>query len=144
MSKPHIHAESSARRFGGKPEDYLAIHQFMDSSKSVFPDNRHRALTHNSWFIGPNGPLELAFGVTFANSDGKKLSVREIGEQHILEDFGGRFIPSAADYLNEMEMKTWMNNGRKKSCPPSHERIQNKLVDKTHTDIIDSERNLID
>lgn len=52
MAKPYIHAESSARRFGGVPKDYLEIHNIMDSSKAVFADNRHRALTHNSWFIG--------------------------------------------------------------------------------------------
>ena len=46
--KPIIHAESSARKFGGQPEDYLEIHNFMDSSKSVIADNRHRALTHNT------------------------------------------------------------------------------------------------
>jgi hypothetical protein len=51
MSKPIYHAESSARRHGGKMEDYLEIHNFMDCSKGAMPDNRHRALTHNSWFI---------------------------------------------------------------------------------------------
>ncbi len=30
MSKPYIHALSSAKKFGGKPEDYLEIHQLMD------------------------------------------------------------------------------------------------------------------
>lgn len=51
MAKPYIHAESSAKRFGGKSEDYVAIHEFLDSSKSYIPDVRHRALTHNSFFI---------------------------------------------------------------------------------------------
>lgn len=51
MAKPYIHAISSAKRFGGKPEDYIEIHNLMDSSKGAIPDNRHRALTHNSWFF---------------------------------------------------------------------------------------------
>lgn len=118
--KPWIHAKSSAKRYGGKPEDYLEIHQFMDSSKGTMPDNRHRALTHNSWFIAPGGPLERCFGVVFNNSDGREISVRDIGEQHIIEDFGG-YIPSAQDYLQEMEFKTWMNNGQ--GAPPSHAKI---------------------
>lgn len=122
MAKPWIHAKSSARKFGGQPEDYLAIHQKLDSSKSVFPDNRHRALTHNSWFLFI---LEDIFGVTIENSDGKRVSVREVGEQHILEDFGNTFIPSAQDYLENLEYREWMTNGR--NCvPPSHARINER------------------
>lgn len=120
MSKPIFHAMSSARKFGGVAEDYIAIHDLMDSSKGSIPDNRHRALTHNSWFLSTI--LEKIFGHTIKNSDGRIVSVREIGEQHILEDFGMRFIPTAQDYLQEMEFKHWMNNGMKGS-PPSHEKV---------------------
>ena len=126
MAKPYIHAESSARKYGGKAEDYLDIHNLMDSSKSVFPDNRHRALTHNSWFIFI---LEKVFGVTRVNSAGKTYSVRDIGEQHVLEDFGGKFIPSPQDYLQEMEFKGWMQNG--KGTPPSFQKIESRVVTKT-------------
>ncbi len=108
MAKPWIHAVSSARKFGGKPEDYIAIHNHMDSTKGAVADNRHRAVTHNAWYIAPDGPLELAFGVTLTNSDGKDIPVRTIAEQHILEDFGG-FIPTLQDFLCEMEYKPWMN-----------------------------------
>lgn len=63
MSKPDVHAENSVRKQkAGRLEDYLPIHQMMDSSKSAMGDNRHRALTHNAWFIGPDGPLERSFG----------------------------------------------------------------------------------
>jgi hypothetical protein len=34
MAHPLRHAESSARKFGGKPEDYLAIHNWFDESKA--------------------------------------------------------------------------------------------------------------
>lgn len=110
MSKPWIHALSSAKRYGGIPEDYIEIHNLMDSSKATIADSRHRALTHNSWFIGVI--LERVFGVTLTNSDGKQISVRDVGEQHCLEDFGGRFIPSAQDYLQEIEFKEWMLRGK--------------------------------
>lgn len=122
MSKPWIHAMSSARKYGGRPEDYIEIHNLMDSSKSCIGDNRHRALTHNSWFIGAGGPLELIFGVVIQNSEGKSVSVRDIGEQHILEDYGMRFIPTAQDYLQEMEVCSWMSNGRD-DHPASHKKI---------------------
>jgi hypothetical protein len=115
MSKPIIHSKSSARKYGGKPEDYFAIHQFLDSSKATVSDNRHRMLTHNSWFIAPDGPLERAFGVTITNSDGREVSVRTIGEQHCIEDFG--FIPTVQDWIMSMESANWMNGvGFAPSC----------------------------
>jgi len=114
MSKPWIHSLSSAKRFGGTPEEYLPIHILLDTSKGAIADNRHRALTHTSWFIMEI--LPRIFGETFINSAGRTISTRDIGEQHILEDFGGRFIPTAQDYLAEMEHKEWMLNG--KGVPP--------------------------
>jgi hypothetical protein len=127
MAKPIFHAESSARRFGGTPDDYLPIHDFMDSSKGAIADNRHRALTHNAWFIST--VIERVFGhfitVTLPNGNPKKVSTREIAEQHVLEDFGGRFIPTAQDYLCRIPMELWMNNGPRGSSPPSHEAIEN-------------------
>lgn len=120
MSKPWIHAESSARKFGGEPTDYLEIHSFFDSSKATIADSRHRALTHNAWFIGT--VLERVFGVNITNSAGRLVSVRDIGEQHVLEDFGGRFIPSAQDYLQEIEFKEWMLKGS--GVPPSFAKLK--------------------
>jgi hypothetical protein len=126
--KPWKHAMSSAKLFGGKPEDYLEIHNFMDSSKGVIADNRHRCLTHNAWFLSV--VLEKVFGVNITNSDGKLISVRDIGEQHVGEDFGG-FIPSAQDFLQEMEFLPWMSNG--KGLPPSCARVYKKRKQVTVT-----------
>ena len=115
MAKPYIHALSSAKRFGGDANDYIEIHNLMDSSKSTIADSRHRALTHNAWFVGTI--LEKIFGVTITNSDGKKISVRDVGEQHVLEDYSMRFIPSAQDFLQCIPIEEWMNTG--KGNPPS-------------------------
>lgn len=121
MSKPYIHAQSSAKKYGGVPEDYMMIHEFMDSSKATIPDNRHRALTHNSWFISQI--LPRVFGETFPRaSDGKIISTRDIGEQHVLEDYAGKFIPTASDFLQEMDWIDWMNNGKGQS-PTSHAKL---------------------
>ena len=92
----------------------------MDSSKGTIADSRHRALTHNAWFVGTI--LEQVFGVTLTNSDGKIVSVRDIGEQHVLEDYRMRFIPSAQDFLQEMEVKEWMVAGLGEP-PPSAEKL---------------------
>lgn len=118
--KPHIHAESSARKFSGDASEYFEIHDFIDCSKGCFPTNAHRALTHNAWF----GKFVLE-RVKFSNSceaignsfpyiilkNGKKVSVRDIFEQHVLEDFSNRFIPSAQDYLEHIKYQDWMGNG---------------------------------
>ncbi len=115
--KPSIHAIIHSKKFGGVASDYLAINEFMDSSKSTIADNRHRALFHNSM-----GPFiaERIFGSTITNSDGKAISVREIAEQHIIEDLG--FIPSVSDYLQEMEYKPWMHGEGK---PASQAKLKN-------------------
>lgn len=124
MSKPYIHAVSSAKKYGGKWEDYIEIHNFMDSSKGAISDNRHRALTHNSWFI--NTVIERVFGVTFKNSDGRTISSRSIAEQHILEDFGKKYIPTAQDFLQEIEFKPWMQNGN--GIPDSFKKLKERTV----------------
>lgn len=118
MAKPYIHSKSSVAKWGGKVQDYLPIHNYMDQSKSHFPDNRHRALTHNSWFLFV---LEDVFGPTIINSDGKEVSVRDVGEQHCIEDLG--CIPSVQDYLENLDYKDWMNS---KGKPSSHQKIVEK------------------
>ena len=51
------------------------------------------------------------FGEYITNSDGKVVSVKDICEYHILEDYGKKFIPNVSDFLSEMEIKSWMANG---------------------------------
>lgn len=101
--KPFLHAKSSARKFGGTPADYLPIHDFMDSSKSAHASVKHRAILHNAFgiFIA-----EKVFGHNVTNSDGKLVSVRDIAEQHVIEDLG--CIPSLDDWLKAMELQAWM------------------------------------
>jgi hypothetical protein len=117
MGSPSLHAEQSAKRFGGVPQDYIEIHELMDSSKKAFSDLRHRALTHNSWFV--TEILEKIFGRTIKNSAGVKVAVRDIGQWHVMEDFGGSF-PTAQDYLTNFKLEPWMDNGANDSVPPSH------------------------
>ena len=109
MATPLIHAKSSVKKFGGKIEDYLEIHEKMDCSKAQFGDNRHRSLTHTMfWIFEVMIPL---FGSTIVNSDNKEVSVKNICEYHILEDYHLKYIPTVSDFLQEMELKPWMNNG---------------------------------
>lgn len=106
--KPYLHAKVSVSKWGGKPEDYLKIHDWFDQTKSAHPDMRHRAILHNSMgcYIA-----EQVFGHNITNSDGKLVSVRDIAEQHIIDDMGT--IPTISDYLNGMPMYDWLG-GKKR------------------------------
>lgn len=109
----YLHARASARKWGGKPEDYLEIHEWIDGSKKAFGDVRHRALLHNTfgvWLVqevfGPVLVIERESGKTI------EVPVREIAEQHIIEDLGR--IPSPGDWLENMEIKVWMSGPQHK------------------------------
>lgn len=103
MSHAIYHAQSSARRFGGLPEDYLAIHEWFDASKAFIADARHRALRHHAQGIFW---CEEVFGRTVTNSVGRAIPVRLIGEQHVTEDF--RRIPTLTEWLQGMPLEDWM------------------------------------
>lgn len=101
--KPMVHARISAKKFGGTPEDYLAIHDFMDCTKMALPDVRHRMVLHNSvgCFIA-----ERVFGHTIVNSDNKTVHVRDVAEAHVIEDLG--FIPTLEKCFSGMPIEQWM------------------------------------
>ena len=109
MSHPYHHALSSVKKWGGAPGDYQEIHDWFDESKAHFADFRHRALRHHSEGIFL---CERLFGTTITNSAGRKVPVRLIGEQHVIEDCG--FIPTVKDWLENIEPKDWMLRGGKK------------------------------
>ena len=103
MAHPYHHAVSSARKWGGVPADYQAIHDFFDGSKEHMADFRHRALRHHTEGIFM---AEKIFGVTIVNSAGRVVPVRYIGEQHVKEDLGR--IPTVADWLSNIKTEGWM------------------------------------
>ncbi|MGR7002789.1 DUF6915 family protein [Yinghuangia aomiensis] len=82
------HAQASARKWGGEPELYLPVHEFIDSSKRIIGDVRHRSLYHHTegvWLC------QRIFGVTLdipRQHSTTQVPVRLIAEQHVLEDLG--------------------------------------------------------
>lgn len=104
--KPLVHARLSAKKYGGKPEDYLSIHDFMDSSKSTLGDVRHRAIFHNT--LGPF-VVEKVFGHTLTNADGRVVHTRDVAEDHIMEDLGR--IPTVEQWLSGLPIQKWMAGG---------------------------------
>ena len=103
MANPYHHAVSSARKFGGVPEDYQAIHDWFDASKEMWADFRHRALRHHAQGIYE---CERVFGHAIQTSTGRMVPVRWIGEQHVKEDCG--FIPSIQDWFGHIKPQRWM------------------------------------
>lgn len=122
--KPFIHARSSAAKFGGKPDDYLPIHDLMDSSKSALADVRHRAIYHSAFGVFM---VEKILGTTITNSDGRAVSVREVAEQHVMEDLG--FIPTMETWLRNMKIEPWMSGKVK-----VRGKVKHIPMEKTHDD----------
>ena len=108
MPKAWDHAKSSARRWGGTPEDYIAIHEKMDSTKMAHAEVTHRCVFHSAFGVYL---IEDLFGRTLTNSDGREVHVRDVAEQHVLEDLG--FIPSLSDWLREVPAQPWMAGQRR-------------------------------
>ena len=101
--KPLKHARSSVAKYGGVINDYLPIHNLMDSSKSAVADARHRAIFHSAFGIFI---VEKIYGVFLKNSDGREISVRDIAEDHVMEDLG--FIPTLDKWFSKMPLDDWM------------------------------------
>ena len=104
MSNPYYHAVSSAKRFGGIPEDYLKLHEWFDRGKASQPDFKHRCLSHHAQGIFDASEV---FGLTLTISTGAQVPVRLIGEQHVTEDLG--FIPTLQDWMELLTAKRWMS-----------------------------------
>lgn len=143
MAVPELHAEKSIKRWGGNAEDFerfREIHQFMDSSKAAVSDNRHRFLTHNSWFVV--NVLPKLFGDVIQDeetgklirselmtlSTGRRVPVKDVGEWHCIEDFRG-FIPTPQDYAEHMDLSAWMNNGLDKPNRLKNQLSEQKVID---------------
>lgn len=104
MSHALYHSYSSAKAFGGVPEDYLEIHEWFDQSRNYLCDARHRMLLHHA------AGIELCiqqFGSYITNSRGRKVPTRHIAEQHLKEDLG--CIPSLQDWADLIQRKKWIS-----------------------------------
>lgn len=99
---PLKHCQLSQQRRGGDVSDYLRIHEFIDSTKMLCADNRHRIL-HNHWAL--DSIFLPLFGREFHNSEGKRVYVKEMIEQdHFLPDYKNRFIPTLGDFVQAIEV----------------------------------------
>jgi hypothetical protein len=127
------HAKSSAKKWGGHPSQYIEIHEFIDSSKKIIGDVRHRSIYHHTegvWLcqrifgrtIQVGGRYAVPQELNYLTMDPepatapsfevvdygilREVPVRLIAELHIEQDLG--WIPSPSDYIKNMELKQWM------------------------------------
>ena len=103
------HAVSASKKWGGVPDDYIEIEEFIDSSKKIIGDVRHRSVYHHTegvWLC------QKIFGRVIRTSAGREVPVRLIAERHILEDLG--WIPSPADYLKTMPIEQWFGGAKRR------------------------------
>jgi hypothetical protein len=106
MAHPILHAKSNQKKFGGKWEDYIHLHNYLDETKAWYGHSLHRMWRHHSEGIFE---AESKFGAEFKNSDGKTVYTRYCLEMHVREDCDGQ-IPSASDWIKILisgERPTW-------------------------------------
>lgn len=106
------HALSAVKKWGGSPEDFIEIEEFIDSSKKIVGDFRHRSVYHHTegiWLC------QRIFGRTITTSEERMIPVRVIAERHIEEDLG--WIPSPHHYLKTMEKEPWMGGRQYREVP---------------------------
>jgi hypothetical protein len=93
------HCLLSQKKFGGKPEDYVSVHKFLDSSKLFYYHLKHRLLLHNLYGI------EICverLGDFIVNTDGKTVLVRDVAAEHCKEDLYGA-VPTLNDWLKNSD-----------------------------------------
>lgn len=134
----YYHAKASAKKWGGNPDQYIDIHEFIDGSKRIVGDVRHRSMYHHTegvWLcqrifgrtitVGGRYPIhaepnllderEPTTSPTIGVVDYgplREIPVRLIAELHIIQDLG--WIPSPSDYIKNMELKQWMGGAVRK------------------------------
>lgn len=114
---PDIHAKNSANKYGGKPEDYLEIHQTMDSAKEHIGTIIHRLILHNTFgitlveklfgeIVPAGNPLNPRYVKQnyIINSDGNKVYVKNILQDHVLEDMCGK-IPTLTEQFENITVQ---------------------------------------
>ena len=132
MANPLIHSKSSVKRWGGVVEDYIAIHELIDSPKATMNNNASRVLTHNTWFAYTIIPK--VFGYNITNSNGKSVDTIDIAMLHILEDFRMKFVPTAQDFLKHLKLPDWIHNGVKLIDNPESIETANVFLAKLRND----------
>jgi uncharacterized protein DUF6915 len=114
--KPLQHARITAHRYGGGWQNWIAIHDWIDRSKMIFPSMQHRMLLHSDfgeWLaVGIHGEKIGA-------EDGNFISTRYLFRDHQMEDLGR--VVTLAEWLRDIDAGYWT---RRRSPPRQLEQIR--------------------
>lgn len=122
MAHYHYHSVSSVNAFGGAPEDYHALHKWMDRGRAGTDRLMHRMLAHHTQGIQD---AIAVFGDTITNNQGRQVPTSLLCTQHITEDLG--FVPSLEHYMELLHCPRW--------CSKPAKLLHSKLVE-----VIDDEQ----
>lgn len=73
--KPLQHAQISQKNYVGSWEDYIEVHNFLDSSKAACAHFKHRFFLHHAEGIEFGVRI---FGENLINSEGKTIEIRRL------------------------------------------------------------------
>src|SRR5262245_58420694 len=114
--KPLQHARITAHRYGGGWQDWIAIHDWIDRSKMIFPSMQHRMLLHSDfgeWLaVGIHGEKIGAEG-------GTVISTHDLFRDHQMEDLGR--VVTLEEWLREIDASYWT---RRRKPPRQLEQIR--------------------
>lgn len=99
--KPLQHAQISQKTHGGSWQDYIEVHNFLDSSKASCAHFKHRFFLHH--IEGIELGIKI-FGQNFVNSEGKSIVTRQLLTQHLIEDVGS--LVTVEDWARDLLPKT--------------------------------------
>jgi hypothetical protein len=114
--KPLQHARITAHRYGGKWQDWIAIHDWIDRSKAIFPSMQHRMLLHSDF--GEWLAVRI-HGEAIGSKDGTVIPTRDLFRDHQVEDLGR--VVTLAEWLHEINADYWT---RRRKPPRQLEQIK--------------------
>ncbi len=114
--KPLQHARITAHRYGGRWQDWIAIHDWIDRSKMVFSSMQHRMFLHSDF--GEWLTVRI-HGEAIKAAEGMAVSTRNLFRDHQVEDLGR--IVSLSEWLREADPEYWK---RRRQPPRQLERIR--------------------
>jgi len=114
--KPLQHARITAHRYGGEWQDWIAIHDWIDRSKMIFPSMQHRMLLHSDF--GEWLAVRI-HGEKIGAEDGTVISTRDLFRDHQMEDLGR--VVTLEEWLREIDAGYWT---RRRKPPRQLEQIR--------------------
>jgi hypothetical protein len=114
--KPLQHARITAHRYGGGWQDWIAIHDWIDRSKAIFPSMQHRMFLHSDF--GEWLTVKI-HGETIRSKSGAAISTRHLFRDHQVEDLGR--VVNLSVWLREIDADYWT---RRKKPPRQLEQIR--------------------